>query len=158
MRTANKDHTWLTWLRQAAAEWNVGESVVRSAPAASALEAVGLLARAAVGSSAALIRFLGSSAVRIDDERLDVVLCRERKTTSEIEAIATERAGRVVGRIGPQERLHLLIAASSVRGPKPRDLEGVDVVDPDAAVDELVGAERHVEIRLTWVDEVLAAA
>jgi hypothetical protein len=96
--------------------------------------------------------------VLVDSERLDVVLCPDRRTRSDIEEAAAERAQRIAQRLGPQDRLDLLVAASSVRGPKPRELDAVDVVDPDAPVDELIGGDRHVPVCLTYVDEVLEAA
>jgi hypothetical protein len=148
----------LAWLRRAAVGWKVGESVVRSAVTISALEAIALLARGDAGAALATVRFLGGSAVAIGEERLEVVVCRDRLTSSDVEAIVADRAGRVVGRVGPLEEVHMLVAASSVRGPKPRELVGIDVVDPDATPDELIGGEQHVSIRLTWVDEVLEAA
>lgn len=146
----------LAWLRRAAVGWSVGESVVRAPGTVSALEAVGLLARKEGGTST--IRFLAGSAVAIEEERLEVVICRERLTSSDLETVFSDRAGRVVGRIGPRDDVHMLVAASSVRGPKPRELRGIDVIDPDAAPDELIGGEQQVSIRLTWVDEVLEAA
>jgi hypothetical protein len=148
----------LVWLRRAAVGRRVGQSVARAPAAVSALEAIGLLARREETSGGADIRFLPASAVLIDSERLDVMLCPERRTRSDIEDAATERAQRIAQRLGPQDRLDLLVAASSVRGPKPRELDAVDVVDPDAPVDELIGGDRHVPVRLTYVDDVLEAA
>jgi hypothetical protein len=148
----------LIWLRRAAVGWGVGQSVVRAPAAVSALEAIGLLARREETGDVADIRFLPASAVLVDSERLDVVLCPDRRTRSDIEEAAAERAQRIAQRLGPQDRLDLLVAASSVRGPKPRELDAVDVVDPDAPVDELIGGDRHVPVCLTYVDEVLEAA
>lgn len=148
----------LVWLRQAAFEWRVGESVVTAPAAASALEALGLLAHRANGAALAPIRFLRSSAALVGDARYDVLLCHERLTPSEIENAVKRRAQRVAQRSGPQMSLRVLVAASSVRGPKPRILPAVDVVDVDAPVDALVGGEHQIPIELTYVDEVLEAA
>jgi hypothetical protein len=148
----------LEWLRQATVGWNVGESVVRSPVAVSALEAVGLLARRPGPGTVANIEFVPSSAALVDGQRLDVVLCRERRTSSDIEDAAAKRAQSVAQRSGPQNQLHMLIAASSIRGHKPRDLAGVEIVDPDVAPDQLIGGERAVPIHLTYADEVLEAA
>jgi hypothetical protein len=146
------------WLRRAAVGWKVGQSAVRAPATVSALEAIGLLARREETGGVADIRFLPASAVLIDSERLDVMLCTDRRTRSDIEAAAAERAQRIAHRLGPQDRLELLVAASSVRGPKPREFDAVDVVDLDTPVDELIGGDRHVPVRLTYVDEVLEAA
>jgi hypothetical protein len=152
----------LAWLRRGAVGWKVGQSVVRAPAAVSALEAIGLLAASSGGAGAdeevAPVQFLPSSAVLVGDERLDVLLCPERQSPSEIQAAAVERARRVAQRLGPQDTLHVLVAASSVRGPKPRSLQAVNVVDPEAPVDDLVGGERETAVRLTYVDEVLEAA
>lgn len=147
----------LMWLRRAAVGWTVGRSVVRAPGAASALEAVGLLARGAGAEELARISFLPASAVQIADERLDVMLCPDRQTPSDIEEAAAERARRVAYRLGPQDGLHLLVAAGSIRGPKPSEFEAADVIDPDAPVDQLIGGDGHVPVRLTYVDDVLAA-
>lgn len=143
----------LVWLRRAAVGWKVGETVVRSPAAASILEAVGLLAR----DCEAAIRFVPASAVFIGDQRLDVMVCRERQTPNDISDAAVERTQRVARSLGPQDGLHLLVAAGSVRGPKPRDLSVAEVVDPFAPVDHLVDGDRHVPIQLTYVDDVLEA-
>ena len=148
----------LAWLRRAAVGWKVGESVVRAPAAASALEAIGLLARCPESTCVADIRFVPASAVLVGDERLDLLLCADRQTPRDIEHAATERARRVAGRLGPQDGLHILVAAGSVRGPKPRELEAIDVLDPDAPVDDLIGGDRRVPVRLTYVDDVLEAA
>lgn len=148
----------LVWLRRAAADWKVGQSVVRAPAASSVLEAVGLLARRAGSADVADIRFLPASAVLIGDERLDVVLCHERQTPRDIEDAAAACAQRVAQRLGPQDGLHLLVAASAVRGPKPREFDAVDIIDLDAPVDELIGGDRRVPVRLTYVDDVLEAA
>ncbi len=147
----------LTWLRRAAVGWTVGQSVARAPASASVLEAIGLLARGADGE-VAVIQFLPASAVLIADARLDVLLCPERRTRVDIEAAAADRASAVAQRLGPRDHLHLLVAASSVRGPKPRELAAVDIVDPDAPVDQLIGGESSVSVRLTYVDDVLEAA
>jgi len=148
----------LLWLRRAAFSWKVGTSVVRASVAPSTLEAIGLLARTAAPDTLATIRFLPSSAVLIGDARIDVVICPDRLAASEIEAAARERAQGVAKRLGPQSGLHLLVAASSVRGPKPSEFAAVDVVDPDAPIDGLVGGDCQVPVSLTYVDDVLQAA
>jgi hypothetical protein len=148
----------LTWFRRATVGWKVGESIVRAPAAASALEAVGLLARCVGSTDVADIRFVPASAVLVDNERLDLLLCVDRQTPRDIENAAAERARQVAHRLGPQDGLHFLVAAGSVRGPKPRKLEAVDVVDPDAPVDDLIGGDRRVPVRLTYVDDVLEAA
>lgn len=90
----------LIWLRRAAVGWRVGHSVARAPAAVSALEAIGLLARREETTGVADIRFLPASAVLIDTERLDVLLCPERRTRSDIEDAAAGRAQRVAQRLG----------------------------------------------------------
>jgi hypothetical protein len=148
----------LEWLRRAAMKWRVGESVVRTPGAASALEAIALKAREPSSPAVRMIRFLRASAVRIGDERFEVLICPERLTTADIEELASQRAQRVVQSLGPRDELNLLVAASSIRGPKPGHLTGLDVVDPDEPIDDVVGGARQVSARLTYVDDVLAAA
>jgi hypothetical protein len=107
----------LAWLRRAAVRWKLGESVVRAPGAASVLEAIALKAREPGSTTTRPIRFLRASAVLIEDERLEILICPERLTTSEIEEFAAQRAQRVVQSLGPHDELRLLVAASSVRGP-----------------------------------------
>jgi hypothetical protein len=145
----------LEWLRRAAVAWRVGESVAHASCASSALEAIGLLARQ---QSGAKIRFLQSSAVLIDDQRIDVLLHRDRRTTSDIEYAAVERARQVGWKRGSPTTLTMLCAASSVRGPKPRYVPNVDVVDPDEPVDDILGAGASVDVSLVFADELLEAA
>jgi hypothetical protein len=148
----------LVWLRRATVGWKVGESVVRAPAATSALEAVGLLARQLGVADTDSIRFIPNSAVQVGDERLDVLICHERQARSEIEVAAADRAQRVAKSLGPQEQLHLLVAAGLFRGPKPRQLDTVDVIDLDVPVDELIDGDRHIPVRLTYVDDILEAA
>ncbi len=148
----------LVWLRRAAVGWKVGESVVRAPAATSALEAVGLIARQPDPADIDSIRFIPNSAVQVGGERLDVLICQERRARSEIEDAAAERAQRVAKGLGPQEQLHLLVAAGLFRGPKPRQLDTVDVIDLDVPVDELIDGDRHIPVRLTYVDDILEAA
>jgi hypothetical protein len=148
----------LVWLRRAAMRWKIGESVVRAPGAVSALEAIALSARDPGSMALKAIRFLPASAVLIDEQRVEVLICPERLTPTDIEALASERAQRVVQSLGPRGELNLLLSASSVRGPKPRHLAAIDVVDPDAPVDDLISGPRQVSASLTYVDDVLAAA
>jgi hypothetical protein len=148
----------LVWLRRAAVGWKVGESVVRAPAATSALEAVGLIAHQPDLADMDSIRFIPNSAVQVGNERLDVLICQERRARSEIEDAAAERAQRVAKSLGPQEQLHLLVAAGLFRGPKPRQLDTVDVIDLDVPVDELIDGDRHIPVRLTYVDDILEAA
>jgi hypothetical protein len=148
----------LVWLRRSAVGWKVGQSLVRAPAAASTLEAIGLLGRGTEAADAANIQFVPASAVLIGDERLDVMICPERQTPSDIENAASNRAQQVAQRLGPQKELHLLVAAGSIRGPKPQRLNTVNVVDLDAPVDKLIGGVFHVPVRFTYVDDVLAAA
>jgi hypothetical protein len=153
----------LEWWRRGAPGWKVGESVVRTPAAASTLEAIGILASKALGAAAASqgvapIRFLPASAVLVDGDRFDVLVCADRQTSAALETAATGRAHQVAQRHGPRDVLHLLVAAGSVRGPKPDKLDAVDVVDPFAPVDDVVAGDRNVAVRLTYVDDVLAAA
>jgi hypothetical protein len=147
----------LVWLRRAAVGWKVGESVVRAPAATSALEAVGLIAHQPDLADMDSIRFIPNSAVQVGNERLDVLICQERRARSEIEDAAAERAQRVAKSLGPQEQLHLLVAAGLFRGPKPRQLDTVDVIDLDVPVDELIDGDRHIPVRLTYVDDILEA-
>jgi hypothetical protein len=148
----------LTWLRRAAMRWDIGESVVTAPAAASALEAIALQARDSASGTLKDISFLPASAVLIDGERVEVMICPERLTASDIETLAGQRAQRVTHNLGPEPELEMLLAAGAVRGPKPRHLAGVDVVDPEVPVDDLIGGDRQVSIRLTYADDVLEAA
>lgn len=148
----------LIWLRRAAVRWKLGDSVVRAPGAASALEAIALQARDPSSTATRQIRFLPASAVLIEDERLEVLICPERLTPSEIEDLAARRAQRVVQSLGPRDELSLLVAASSVRGPRPSHMATVDVLDPDAPIDDIVSGPRRVSARLTYADDILAAA
>jgi hypothetical protein len=148
----------LTWLRRAAMRWDIGASVVTAPAAASALEAIALQARDSASGTLKDISFLPASAVLIDGERVEVLISPERLTASDIEALAEQRAQRVAHNIGPEPELEMLLAASAIRGPKPRQLSGVDVVDPEVPVDDLIGGDRQVSIRLIYADDVLEAA
>lgn len=148
----------LTWLRRAAMQWDVGDSVVTSPAASSALEAIALQARDSASGALKDIRFLPASAVQIDGERVEVLICPERLAASDIETLARQRAQRVAHTLGPKPELEMLLAAGTVRGPKPRYLAGVDVVDPDVPVDDLVDGDRQVSVRLTYADDVLEGA
>jgi hypothetical protein len=148
----------LMWLRRAAMRWKIGESVVRAPGAASALEAIALSARDPGSAVLKAIRFLPASAVLIDEQRFEVLICPERLTPTDIEELASERAQRVVQSLGPRDELNLLLSASSVRGPRPRHLAAIDVLDPDVPIDDLISGPRQVSARLTYVDDVLAAA
>jgi hypothetical protein len=148
----------LIWLRRAALRWKVGMSVVRAPAATSALEAIGLLARKPDVADIDSIRFIANSAVQVGDERLDVLICPDRQARSEIEDAAAERAQRVAKSLGPQQHLHLLVAAGLFRGPKPRELDAVDVIDIDVPVDDVIAGDLHVPVRLTYVDDILEAA
>jgi hypothetical protein len=148
----------LAWLRRAAVRWKLGDSVVRAPGAASALEAIALQAREPGSTTTRPIRFLPASAVLIEDERLEILICPERLTTSDIEDLVAQRAQRAVQSLGPRDELRLLVAASSVRGPRPTDLAALDVLDPDLPIDDIVGGARQVSARLTYVDDILAAA
>jgi len=148
----------LVWLRRAAVKWKLGDSVVRAPGAASALEAIALQARDPGSTTTKAIRFLPASAVLVDEERLEILICPERLTSSDIEELAAKRAQRVVQSLGPRDDLSLLLAASSVRGPKPDHMAAVDVVDPDAPIDDIIGGARRVSAWLTYADDVLAAA
>jgi hypothetical protein len=148
----------LVWLRRAAVGWKVGQSVVRAPAATSALEAVGLLARHPGVADTDSIRFMVNSAVQVGDERLDVLICQDRQARSEIEDAAVERAQRVAKSLGPQNHLHLLVAAGLFRGPKPRQMDGVDVIDTDVPVDDVIDGDLHIPVRLTYVDDILEAA
>lgn len=138
--------------------WDIGESVVTAPAAASALEAIALQARDSASGTLKDISFLPASAVLIDGERVEVMICPERLTASDIETLAGQRAQRVTHNLGPEPELEMLLAAGAVRGPKPRHLAGVDVVDPEVPVDDLIGGDRQVSIRLTYADDVLEAA
>jgi hypothetical protein len=148
----------LTWLRRAAMRWDIGRSVVTAPAAASALEAIALQARDSASGAVNDISFLPASAVLIDGVRVEVLICPERLTASDIETVAQQRAQRVAHTLGPKPELEMLLAASDIRGPKPRHLPGVDVVDPEIPVDDLIGGDRQVSIRLTYAHDVLEAA
>jgi hypothetical protein len=148
----------LAWLRRAAMRWKVGESVVTAPAAASALEAIALRARDSAAGTVKDISFLPSSSVLIDGKRVEVLICPERLTANDIETLAAERAQRVANKLGPEPEIEMLLAAGTVRGPKPLHLAGVDVVDPAVPVDDLLGGTRQMSIRLVYADDVLAAA
>jgi hypothetical protein len=148
----------LIWLRRAAMKWKLGESVVGAPAAASALEAIALRARDPTSGAVQEIRFLLSSAVLIGGQRHEILICPDRLTPSDIEVLVAERAQRVAHNLGPTSQLDMLVAAGSVKGPKPRHLEAVDVLDPDVPVDQLIGGDRQVSVRLTYADDLLAAA
>jgi hypothetical protein len=148
----------LTWLRRAAMRWDIGSSVVTAPAAASALEAIALQARDSTSGAMSDIRFLLDSAVLIGGERVEVLICPERLTASDIETLVAQRAQRVAHNLGPEPEFEMLLAASEVRGPKPPHLAGVDVVDPEVPVDDLIGGDRQVSIHLTYADDVLEAA
>jgi hypothetical protein len=147
----------LTWLRRAAMRWEVGESVVTAPAAASALEAIALQARNSASGTLKDVSFLPTSAVLIDGERVEVLICPERLTASDIETLAGQRAQRVAHNLGPEPEVEMLLAAGTVRGPKPRYLAGVDVVDPGVPVDDLIGGARQISVRLIYADDVLEA-
>jgi SIR2-like domain len=148
----------LAWFRRAAYRWRVGASVARAPGAGSALEALGRMAEDDGLGKARTVRFLPASAVLLDEERIDVVLCQDRLTPSEIEDAATHRAQRAADGLGSRDELHVLIAAAWVRGPRPRLIERVSVVDPNAPIDALIGGDRQVAVRLTYADEIIEAA
>jgi hypothetical protein len=148
----------LTWLRRAAMRWDIGDSVVTAPAATSALEAIALQARDSASGTMNDIRFLPGSAVLIDGARVEVLICPARLTASDIETLAGQRAQRVAHNLGPEPELEMLLAASEVRGPRPLHLAGVDVVDHEVPVDDLIGGDRQVSIRLTYADDVLKAA
>jgi hypothetical protein len=153
----------LRWLRTAAVGWRVGESVVGAPSAASALEAIGLLARntnAPGPANLEAIRFVFDAAILVGESRVEVLLYKDRQTISDIEEAAIDRARRV-GRLYVRDRpvdLKMLCAASSVRGPKPRRLNNVDITDPQMPLDDVIAAGAMVDIELVFADEVLAAA
>jgi SIR2-like domain len=148
----------LFWLRRAAVGWEVGESIVRAPAATSTLEAIGLFSRGPDGTEPSSIGFIPNSAVQIGEERVDVLICKDRQSRSEIEEAAVERAQRVAQSLGPQDHLHVLVAAGLFRGPKPEQLDAVDIVDLDVPVDELIDGDRHIPVRFTWVADLLEAA
>lgn len=148
----------LAWLRKAGSGWQVGESLVRAPASASALEALGLLAREPGTAVIREIRFSSSGVAIVGDDTVDVIICPERRTPPEIERAAEDRVRSVLRLRGPAASLHILVAASSIRGQKPRMLEAADIVDPEAPADELIGSERRVSVRLTYADDILEAA
>jgi hypothetical protein len=153
----------LQWLRMAAVGSKVGESVVMASCAASAVEAIGLLARnsnAGASASLATIRFLREAAVLVGDQRIEVLMHQDRQTWSDIEEAAVERARRV-GWLQVRDHpvdLKMLCAASSVRGAKPRRLSNIEVTDPGAPIDDVIVAGAGVDIELFFADEILEAA
>jgi len=154
----------LEWLRRASVEPVVGTSVVRDSAAESLLEAIGLLAREHVTDGAegadeqASIRFLRRSAVLIYEKRFEAMICRPRRTTTDLELAASERAQDYVALKGARTTIEILVAASSVRGPRPTCLPAVSVVDPETPVDDLLAHSEQVRVNLTYTDDVLAAA
>jgi len=148
----------LKWLRGATSGWPIGRSVVRAPAALSTLEAIGLLAREAAGAGEPMVRFVPASAVQIHERIVHVVIVPDRRTSTDISRVVTERAQEIVHRTGLLEELSFLIAADSVRGPKPARLPAADLVDPYAPIDQLVGAATQVSIAITYVDDVLRAA
>lgn len=162
----------LIWLRNAAAGWDVGESVVHHAAAATALEAIAILAsQQAMGSAlvttpgdglaenvGTAIRFVRNPAVLIDDQRVEVLLCKPRLVSSAVEALALERARTVAVRLGPQREVTVLCSAASMRGPARDHLDAADVVDPDAAIDDQIDGARQVAVKLVFADDLLRAA
>ena len=150
----------LEWLRQAMVGPKAGESVVRDPAAESLLEAIGLLARTddRCEGDEAPVRFLGDAAVIVNGERVEAMICRSRQTAAGIETAVTERARDYVSRRGPTPVIEVLIAASSVRGPRPTVLEAVSVVDPDSPVDDLLASAEQVRVHVTYADDLLATA
>lgn len=147
----------LVWLRKAAVGWEVGRSVVRDPAAAAVLEAIGGLAQGATPDTVATIAFLSSSAVLIGDDRYEVVLCREGLSSSDVEGMAAQRGREIAERLGPVDRLRLLVAAGWIRGAKPRQVVADDIVNPNVPIDELIDGPSQVLVLLTYADEVLAA-
>lgn len=151
----------LEWLRRTAVQWRVGDSVVMSSAAAALLEAIGLLATERAQDGTVLVRgvrFLRRNGFLIEDHRYGTVICRDRRTPAEIELAVTERVREMVSRVGPRGAVDVLVAATSVRGPRPDVLPGVSVVDPEAPVDDLLAGADEVDVNLIYADDVLQAA
>jgi len=150
----------LSWLRTAMVPAAIGESVVRAAAAESLLEAIGLMAQASGPSepNEPAVRFLTEPAVLVKGTRLEAMICQPRRTPADIEAAVTDRVRQHVARRGLTPVIDVLIAASSVRGPKPASLPGVSVVDPDTPVDDLLRTDEQIHVNLTYADDLLAAA
>lgn len=145
----------LKWLRRSAVDWDVGESVVRSASAETAMEAIAILASRDL---AATPTFTRGSAFFLGERRIEVVLFRPRKTSSDVETAALERARSVASRRGPQSEVTVLVSAASMRGRARQVVEAADVVDPDAPVDGLIDGPASVSVNLIFADELLRSA
>lgn len=143
------------WLRRAAVGWGVGESVVRSAAAETAMEAIAVLTSQDHADAPSFTR---TSSFLLGDRRIEVVLCQPRQLSSDIEAAALERARSVSARTGPQPELTVLISAASIRGRLRHTVEAANVVDPDAPIDGLIDGPASVSVNLLFADELLRSA
>jgi hypothetical protein len=146
----------------------VGVSLASSPEAATALEALGLLAAGGEPEDIEAartdptrvrpIRFLLSSAAEIGDFRWEVIVSPQRETSSDIELAAVERARRIVQAEGPQTDIHVLVAAGGLRGARRSRLEGVSVIAPDSHADDLVSDTDQVAIDIRYAEDLLQAA
>ncbi|HZW43608.1 MAG TPA: hypothetical protein VFF32_04335, partial [Dermatophilaceae bacterium] len=143
------------WLRRAAVGWGVGESVVHSAAAETAMEAIAILTSQ---DHADALSFTRTSSFLLGNRRIEVVLCQPRQLSSDVEAAALERARSVAARRGPQSDLTVLLSAASMRDRPRQIVEAADVVDPDAPIDGLIDGPASVSVNLIFADELLRSA
>lgn len=145
----------LKWLRRSAVGWEVGDSVVRSPSAATAMEAIAILASR---DRSAAPNFTRRSAFFLGERCIEVILLQPRQTSSDVEAAALERARSVASRRGPQSEVTVLVSAASMRGRARHVVEAVNVMDPDAPVDDLIDGPASVSVNLLFADDLLRSA
>lgn len=109
-------------------------------------------------TATAQVQFARASTVFVDDSRIEVMLCKPRQAATAVEAAALERARGVASRLGPQAEVTVLCSAPTIRGPIRTRLEAIDVVDPDAPIDDQIDGPRQVGVNLILADELLRAA
>lgn len=148
----------LSWLRRAATGWSTGESVVRSAEAPAALKAIAKLVKRHSGQRGAeslpAVRFEARAAVRIGEERVEVLIARPNRSTSELERAARSRAENVANEFG-FDRVTVLCSASMAEGPRRSMLDTNDVLVGQPAPNDLISGPAQVSVELLWTDDLL---
>lgn len=151
----------LTWLRRAATDWTVGKSVVLSAEAPAALEAVAVLAsdyaQANPTGTAPAIQLEHPAAVRLAEERVEILLARPGQPTGVLEQQVRRRAEAVASMLGVVQ-VTVLCSSSMAVGLKRSALEQDDVFTGVAEPDDLITGPAQVPVKLLWADKLLEAA
>jgi hypothetical protein len=150
----------LRWLRRAATDWNIGESVVRSTEAIAGLKAIAVLAKQYISSSGGALsrfQFEPRAAVSLHEQRIEVVIGRPNQPTTSLERAARERAENVANIYGTN-MITVLCSASMPEGKRRSELEMVDVLAGDPDPDDLITGPGQAQIELLWADDLLKAS